>query len=294
MASMPKIITAFFGRTWVRALLLCVAVALSVWSFERVPNAAWLPALLGLLPWAFGKYVLCPLRWHALSVSGKPRRWHLRVYAEAELLGLVSPGHAGADIWRVHKLETTGMNRTSSVAEAALDRLMGAIGLMLFVVVAGATLPLRVLLAAMGIASVFLLLALVVRRVRPQLLAERPLPRPRVAAKAILLSMGYQLTIMCMLMGTVAAMGQELNPLQLLGVFGASQVAGIVPGMHGASPREGALVVGLASLGITWTAAIGAVALTALLAWLPALLLGGGSFVVRRLRARFGSAPALA
>ena len=106
--------------------------------------------------------------------------------------------------------------------------------------------------------------------------------------------MGYQLTIMGMLMGTVAAMGQELNPLQLLGVFGASQVAGIVPGMHGASPREGALVVGLASLGLTWTAAIGAVALTALLAWLPALLLGGGSFAVRRLRARFGSAPALA
>jgi glycosyltransferase 2 family protein len=293
MAPMPKITTAVFGRTWIRALLLSVAVAVSLWSFERVPNAAWLPALLGLLPWAFGKYVLCPLRWHALSVSGKSRRWHLRVYAEAELLGLISPGHAGADIWRVHKLETTGMNRTSSVAEAALDRLMGAIGLMLFVVVAGATLPLQVLLAAMGIAAFFLVVALVVRRVRPHLLADRPLPRPKVAAKAILLSMSYQLTIMCMLMGTVAAMGQELNPIQLLGVFGASQVAGIVPGMHGASPREGALVVGLASLGITWTAAIGAVALTALLAWLPALLLGGGSFAVHRLRARFGSAPAL-
>jgi glycosyltransferase 2 family protein len=294
MPTMPKMITAVFGRTWLRALMLTAAVGVSLWSFDRVPHASWLPALLGLLPWAFGKYVLCPLRWHALSVSGRSRRWHLRVYAESELLGLVSPAHAGADIWRVHKLETTGMSRTSSVAEAALDRLMGAIGLMLFVVVAGATLPLEVLLAAMGIAAFFLVIALVVRRVRPQLLADRPLPRPRVAAKAILLSMGYQLTIMCMLMGTVAAMGQELNPLQLLGVFGASQVAGIVPGMHGASPREGALVVGLASLGITWTAAIGAVALTALLAWLPALLLGGGSFAVRRLRARFGSAPALA
>ena len=92
MASMPKIITAVFGRTWVRALLLCVAVALSLWSFERVPNAAWLPALLGLLPWAFGKYVLCPLRWHALSVSGKPRRWHLRVYAEARAARSDLPG----------------------------------------------------------------------------------------------------------------------------------------------------------------------------------------------------------
>ena len=292
MPTMPKMITAIFGRTWVRALMLSAAVGVSLWSFDRVPNAAWLPALLGLLPWAVGKYVLCPLRWHALSVSGRSRRWHLRVYAESELLGLVSPAHAGADLWRVHKLETTGMNRTSAVAEAALDRLMGAIGLILFVVVAGATLPPQVLAAAVGIAAFFLLVAFVVRRVRPHLLANRPLPRPKVAAKAVLLSMGYQLTIMCMLMGTVAAMGQELNPLQLLGVFGASQVAGIVPGMHGASPREGALVVGLASLGITWTAAIGAVALTALLAWLPALLLGGGSFAVRRLRARFAAAPA--
>jgi hypothetical protein len=285
-------ITAVFGRTWVRALMLSVAVGVSLWSFDRVPNASWLPALLGLLPWAFGKYVLCPLRWHALSVSGRSRRWHLRVYAESELLGLVSPAHAGADLWRVHKLETTGMNRTSAVAEAALDRLMGAIGLILFVVVAGATLPPQVLAAAVGIAAFFLLIAFVVRRVRPHLLANRPLPGPKVTVKAVLLSMGYQLTIMCMLMGTVAAMGQELNPLQLLGVFGASQVAGIVPGMHGASPREGALVVGLASLGITWTAAIGAVALTALLAWLPALLLGGGSFAVRRLRARFAAVPA--
>ena len=292
MPPMPKFITAVFGRTWVRALLLAFAVGVSLWSFERVPDASWLPALLGLLPWAIGKYVLCPLRWHALSVSGRSRRWHLRVYAESELLGLVSPAHAGADLWRVHKLETTGMNRTSSVAEAALDRLMGSIGLMLFVVLAGATLPPQVLAASIGIAVFFLVVAFVVRRVRPALLADRPLPRPSVAAKAVLLSMGYQLSIMCMLMGTVAAMGQELHPLQLLGVFGASQVAGIVPGMHGASPREGALVVGLASLGLTWTAALGAVALTALLAWLPALVLGGGSFAVRRVRARFAAAPA--
>ena len=289
MPTMPKVITAVFGHVWVRALLLSVAVAISLWSFDRVPDATWLPALLGLLPWAVGKYVLCPLRWHALSVSGRPRRWHLRVYAESELLGLVSPAHAGADIWRVHKLETTGMNRTSAIAEAALDRLMGAIGLTLFVVAAGATLPPQILAASVGIAVVFLVAALVVRRVRPQLLADRPLPRPKVAAKAVLLSMGYQLTILCMLMGTVAAMGQELHPLQLLGVFGASQVAGIIPGMHGASPREGALVVGLASLGLTWTAALGAVALTALLAWAPALLLGGGSFAVRRVRARFAT-----
>jgi hypothetical protein len=101
--------------------------------------------------------------------------------------------------------------------------------------------------------------------------------------KGVLLSMAYQLTIMGLLIGTVSAMGEQLHPLALLGVFGASQVAGIVPGVNGASPREGALVVGIASLGITWQAAVGAVALTATLAWLPAVVFGGGSFVIRRL-----------
>jgi hypothetical protein len=37
-------------------------------------------------------------------------------------------------------------------------------------------------------------------------------------------------------------------------------------------------------VGVTWQVALGAVALSALLAWVPALLLGGTSFVVRRLR----------
>jgi hypothetical protein len=105
-----------------------------------------------------------------------------------------------------------------------------------------------------------------------------------VLLKGVALSMAYQLTIMGLLIGNLAAMGQEVSPLALLGVFGASQVAGIIPGVHGASPREGALVVGLASLGVTWPAALGAVALAALLAWLPALLLGGVSFLAHRLR----------
>jgi hypothetical protein len=59
-----------------------------------------------------------------------------------------------------------------------------------------------------------------------------------------------------------------------------------VAGATAASPRDGALVVGLAALGVSWQAAVGAVALIALLAWVPALLLGGGSFVVRRLGLR--------
>lgn len=271
------------GR-WTVGIGLVVAVMASAWSMDRVPGASWQPALLGLLPWVVGKYVLCPLRWHALSVSGRTRRWHIRAYAESELLGLASPAHVGADFWRLHRLQRTGLSRPCAAAEVGLDRMVGAIGLTVFVLIAGATLPPQLLLAAAGIAAVLLVGGLVVHRLRPGLLAARPLPPPRVLVKGVLISMGYQLTIMGLLIGNVAAMGETVDPLALLGVFGASQVAGIIPGVHGASPREGALVLGLASLGVTWTAALGAVALTAVLAWLPALLLGGASLALRRLR----------
>ncbi|MDQ1629757.1 MAG: glycosyltransferase 2 family protein [Actinomycetota bacterium] len=271
-------------RPWVHAAGVTLALVVSLWSFGRVPHASWEPAMAGLLPWAVGKYVLCPLRWHALSMSGRGRRWHLRVYAESELFGLLSPGHVGADLWRMHRLQkVAGMARTPAIAEVALDRLIGAIGLTVFVLVSGATLPPQLLVAALGIAAVLLGGVLLVSRRRPDLLAARPMPPVRVVVKGVLLSVGYQLTIMGLLIGTVAAMGEQVPPLALLGVFGASQVAGIVPGVNGASAREGALVVALASLGITWSAALGAVALSALLAWLPALLLGGGSLALRRI-----------
>lgn len=273
------------ARRWLTGGGLLVAIAVSLWSIHRIPHASWQPALLGLLPWVVGKYVLCPLRWHALSTSGRQRWWHLRVYAEGELLGLASPGHIGADLWRVHRLhKNTPLNRPSAVAEVGLDRLVGAIGLTIFVVVSGATLPPQMLVAAVGIAALVVVAMLVLRRVRPGLFASRPLPPPRVLVRGVLLSMGYQLTIMGLLMGNLEAMGQEVRPLALLGVFGASQVAGIIPGVNGASPREGALVVGLASLGVTWSAALGAVALTSLLAWGPALLLGGASLAARRMQ----------
>ena len=270
---------------WLVAVGLTLATGASVWSMERVPGASWQPALLGLLTWVIGKYVLCPLRWHALSVSGRTRRWHLRAYAESELFGLASPAHVGADLWRMHRLQTTGLTRPCAVAEVGLDRLVGAIGLTVFVVISGAALPPEVLVAAAAVAGVVVLGALIASRLRPGLLAARPLPPLRVLVKGVVISMAYQLTIMGLLIGNVAAMGEQVNPIALLAVFGASQVAGIVPGVHGASPREGALVLGLASLGVTWGAALGAVALTAVLAWLPAVLLGGGSFGVRRLRA---------
>jgi hypothetical protein len=263
--------------------VLAIAVGVSLWSVDRVPQASLVPALVGLLPWVAGKYLLCPLRWHALSVGGQERRWHIRAYAESELLGLASPGHAGADLWRVHRLSSVGMRRSAAVAEVALDRLVGATGLAVAVLLTGTVLPPGVLVALLGITAAVLVGALALRALRPDVLRHRPLPCPRVFAQGLLLSLGYQATIVCLLLGTITAVGHPVDPLSLIAVFGASQVAGIIPGVHGASPREGALVVGLASLGVSWTAALGAVALAAVLAWVPALLFGGGSLLARRL-----------
>ncbi len=276
----------------VAGLVLAIVVALA--NLGRLPRLDPEPVLLGLLPWVVGKYVLCPLRWHGISASGRPRRWHLKVYAESELLGLLTPAHAGADLWRVHQLHAVGMDRPSAFADVGLDRFVGAVGLAGFVLLAGAALPARVLLAAVGIAALVLLVALVVRRTRPGLLARRPLPRPRTLARGLALSVAYQVSILGLLFTGLQATGHTVAPLALLGVFGASQVAGIIPGVHGASPREGALVAGLVALGVPFVSALGAVSLVALVAWAPGLLLGGGCLLVRRLRGPWLAVPATA
>jgi hypothetical protein len=159
---------------------------------------------------------------------------------------------------------------------------VGALGLAAFVVFAGASLPLRMSLIAVGVTVLALAAAFVVRLVRPDLLPRRPLPPPRRLAHAFVLSAGYQLSIAALLMGTVAATGNEVSPLAMLGAFGASQVAGAVPGPNGASPRDGALVAALVALGIPWNAALAAVAVKAAVAWVPALALGGVSLLVTR------------
>jgi hypothetical protein len=265
----------------VRLVMLVAAVAVSLWNVDRVPHTAVLPAVLGLLPFAIGKYVLCPLRWHAISRSGRTRRWHLRAYAESEILGLVTPWHAGADLWRVHRLENVGVRRSGAAAEVALDRFIGAVGLVVAVAVTGVTLPWTVLAIAVGAAALVLVVALVVRRRRPSLAGRWPWPSPKVFALGVLLSIGYQATILGLLIGAIDAVGGPVPGLQLVAVFGASQVAGVLPGVHGASPRDGALVAGLAAIGVSWREAFGAVALTSLLYWIPALLIGGSLLFLR-------------
>lgn len=270
------------------ARIVAIVVALSVAAFNtgRLPRISLLPILIGLLPWVVGKYVLCPLRWHAISASGRNRRWHLRVYAESELLGMLTPAHSGADLWRAHQLHTVGLERPAAYADVALDRLIGAVALAMFVLMAGAALPPQVMLAAVGIAAAVLVVALVVRRRRPGLFAGRPRPPLRKVLTGLALSLGYQLTVMGLLLGGLAATGHTVAPLALLGIFGASQIAGIIPGVSGAGPREGALVAGLVALGVPMRSALGAVSVTAVVAWLPALLLGGTLLLVRKVAQR--------
>jgi glycosyltransferase 2 family protein len=272
-------------------LIIGIAVSLLVpaLTLPRLPHVAMLPVVLGLLPWTVGKYLLCPLRWRVLTNAGLSRRWHLRAYAESELLGLVTPGHVGADLWRLHRLTRSGLQRGDAVMSVGADRLVGAIGLAVFVGFAGTALPTRALLGALGLGVAAVVAALVVRRVRPEWLPSKPLPRPRQLAHALLLSAGYQASIAALLLGTVAATGHSVSPLALMGAFGASQLAGAVPGPNGASPRDAALVVALVAIGVPWMAATAAVTLKAAVAWAPALALGGVSLLLTRRALRAGT-----
>jgi hypothetical protein len=283
---------AVHSRT-VLALGVALTLAIPLVTLPALPEVAVWPIALGLLPWVIGKYVLCPLRWRALTDGDLGRWWHLRAYAESELLGLLTPGHVGADLWRLRRLSRAGLDRGAAVVSVGMDRLVGAIGLAVFVGFAGAALPLHLLLPVLGVLFVGALVLLVVRKVRPQWLPERPpLPTPKRLTLGLLLSAGYQLSIAALLLGAVAATGHALDPLSILGAFGASQLAGAVPGPNGASPRDAALVVALAALGLPLMAAVAAVAIKAAIAWLPALTLGGVSLLLTRRNHRAQLLPA--
>lgn len=273
---------AVFHSRAILVLGVVVSVLVPALTLPHLPYVSPWPVLLGVAPWVVGKYLLCPMRWRALTNGPLSRRWHVRAYAESELLGLLTPGHVGADVWRVKRLTGSGVPRGDAVLSVGTDRLVGALGLAAFVVFAGSALPVRLALIAAGVTVLAVIAALVVRHVRPDLLPRRPLPPPRQLAQAFVLSAGYQLSIAALLMGTVDATGHDLSPLAVLGAFGASQVAGAVPGPNGASPRDGALVAALMALGIPFQAALAAVAVKAAVAWVPALCLGGVSLLLTR------------
>jgi uncharacterized membrane protein YbhN (UPF0104 family) len=272
-------VSAVVHSRWCTAVAIGIALAIAAGSWTAAPHAALLPLLAGLACWTVGNYVLVPLRWHRLSASGQNRRWHLRVYAEGEVLGLLSPAHAGTDLWRVHMLRTVGMDRPSAVVDVAADRLVGGIGILAVAILGGTTLPPLVVAVCVGGAALVLAAGLLLRRKRPALVA---LPRGRTLARAIVMSCFYQFCAIGLLVGAVAAVGHSVSLVDMLGVAGAAQVAALIPGVHGAGPKEGALAAGLVAVGVPLGAAVGAISLAATLAWVPALLLGGVSHLARR------------
>lgn len=291
---MATISRALQSRTAL-VLGLVLTIAVPVFTLPHIPHMNPWPLVVGLVPWIFGKYVICAMRWRAVA-QGSPgapqsRVWYLRTHGESELLGLLTPAHVGADVWRVKQLAGTGVSRGDSLTSVAADRLAGAIGISVFMVFAASKLPREVVVAALAIGSVVLVAALIARRWQPRWLPSGRLPSWRAFAVALALAAAYQVTIVGLLLGSIAATGHTLTPLQVLAAFGASQVAAVVPGVNGASPRDGALVVALVAFGLPWIAATAAVTVRAALAWLPALTIGGISLLVLRRAARSAGGP---
>lgn len=257
-------------------------VAVSAWL--HLPRMALQPALAGLGCWTVGNYLFCPLRWRAVSFERRPLRWYGRVYAEGELLGMLTPQHAGADLWRIRQLVAGGVDRGAAVIEVATDRAAGGVALILLAATAGGALPMaavRVLL--LGIVGLLAIGAGTRRWWLPRL---RGVPRPnaRRLARGAAMSFLYQAGYVGFLLGVVAAVGFSIDPLSGASLIGLSQLAGLLPGVHGAGPKEATMTGGLAALGVPLAAALSAVALAAALAWVPAVLVGGGGLVVRSRR----------
>ena len=129
---MKVVIRAVLRSKAVLGLGVVVAVAVPALTLPRLPQVSIWPVVLGLLPWVAAKYLLYPLRWRALTDAGLSRWWHVRASAEAELLGLFTPGNIGADVWRVRRLTHRGLARGDAITSVGMDRLVGAIGLAVF------------------------------------------------------------------------------------------------------------------------------------------------------------------
>jgi uncharacterized membrane protein YbhN (UPF0104 family) len=260
-----------------------IVAAVGTWS--RLPRMHLEPALLGLVCWTVGNYLFCPLRWRAVSSRGRGWRWYARVYAEGELLGMLTPQHAGADLWRIRQLVAAGSDKRGAVVEVAADRLAGGVMIIALGLLAGAVVPAKWWPVAGGVVAALAFTAWCTRHRWQQRAAELERPRGWAFVRAAAISAIYQLGYLGFVLGLVAAVGHHVDPLGTASVVGLAQVASLLPGIHGAGPREGAMAGGLVALGLPLAAAVSAVALGAALAWLPAVAVGGSGLAVRSVRA---------
>ena len=236
-----------------------------------------------------GKYVLCPLRWHGLSASGRSRRWHLRVYAESELMGLLTPGPqrrrpvAGAPAaphraWTVRPRSRTSRSTGSS----------GAVGLALFVVAGrGRAAAAGARRRAGGLAAV-VLVARAAAAPPPAGAAAEPAGRPGPPARP---RAGAVDGLPADHPRHAARRPRRDRPHRP--AAGAARRLRRQPGRGDPAGRARRRPQGGRAgrrvwwrSGVPFGSALGAVSIVAVAAWGPALLLGGGCLLVQRLRRR--------
>src|SRR4051794_3726527 len=222
--------------------LLGIGVAVGTWT--HLPHMRLQPALIGLGCWTVGNYLFCPLRWKTVSTRGKKWSWYARVYAEGELLGMLTPQHAGADLWRVRQLLSEGSDKSAAVVEVAADRLSGGLIVAVLAVLAGVAVPPVFLPIVGGVLAAAALTAYLVRRFWLHRVRDVARPRGWALVRAALISGLYQAGYLGFTIGLVAAVGHHVDPIDVASLLGLSQLAGLLPGIHGAGPREGTMTGG--------------------------------------------------
>ncbi len=284
LAARPALRTT--GR-WVLRLLPLLGVAGMVAAVGEVRGGiAVLPAALGLSAWTLANYLGIALRWRSVSGRGLGARWYVRVFAEGELLGLLTPQHSGALYWRARQLRRAGADTSGALCELSVDRACSASTVLLALLVGGAALPGVMRLAAYGIVAASVLVVWASRR---RWLHRVPTLDRRTAVRWFGYSVLFQVGYAAFMIDMVRAVGLATSWTSVVGLLSAAQVASVLPGIHGAGPKEGVLAGGLVATGASHASALGLVGLVSAVAWVPALLLGGSGLALRALgRARHG------
>ena len=77
---------------------------------------------------------------------------------------MLTPQHAGADLWRIRQLLHDGADKPGAVVEVAADRLSGGVVVAVLAVIAGMNIPPAYLPTAGGAVAIVALTAYLVRR----------------------------------------------------------------------------------------------------------------------------------
>lgn len=263
---------------WGVRLLPLLGIAAGVESLRHVHAVTLLPLLVAVAVWTLANYCANVLRWRSVSGRDLSLGWYVRVFAEGELLGLLTPQHAGALWWRARQLKRTGADTAGVVAELTADRLCSGVTVVAALLVGSAALPPPARMAAFAVVALIVAALVLTRRSWRHRL---PTLDSRRAARWVGYSLLFQAGYVAFVIDAVAAVGVAVPAGSLLGVLAAAQVASVLPGVHGAGPKEGVLAGGLVALGASHGAALAVVGLLVGLVWVPALLLGGGGLLLR-------------